>query len=221
MRWSFLIIFFLPVIAVAQKLPSIEDKTSGFKKFPGYFNFYWDDSQGKIWIEIDKTETEILYANSLPAGMGSNDIGLDRGRLGSSKVVKFSRTGRRMMMIQPNYEYRAVTGDAPEKRAVEQSFAQSIIWGFNIEAETGNRVLVDATDFIVRDALMVSSTLRRMRQGNYSFDKTRSALYLAGTKNFPLNSEIEATITLTSSDGEAGNYLRTVTPSAEGVTVRK
>jgi len=220
MRWSFLFIFLLPVTAVAQKLPSIEDKTGSFKKFPGFFNFYWDDSQGKIWIEIDKTETEILYANSLPAGMGSNDIGLDRGRLGSSKVVKFSRTGRRLMMIQPNYEYRAVTGDAPEKRAVEQSFAQSIIWGFNIEAETGNRLLVDATDFIVRDAMMISSTLRRMKQGTFSFDKTRSALYLAGTKNFPLNSEIEATITLTSSDGEAGNYLRTVTPSAEAVTLR-
>jgi hypothetical protein len=220
MRWIVLLVFLMPMSIMAQKMPTIEEKVTSFKKFPGFFNLYWDEVQGKIWMEVDKSETEILYASSLPAGLGSNDIGLDRGRLGSSKIVRFSRTGRKLMMIQPNYEYRAVSGDAPEKRAVEQSFAQSTIWGFVIEAETGNRFLVDATDFLLRDALAVGATLRRMRQGNYSFDKTRSAIYLNGTKNFPLNTEIEATITLTSSDGESGNFLRAVTPSPEAVTLR-
>ncbi|MHA4843156.1 zinc-dependent metalloprotease [Flavitalea antarctica] len=220
MRWIIFVAFLMPFTIMAQKLPAIEEKVANFRKLPGFFPVYWDEVQGKIWMEIDKTESEILYASSLPAGLGSNDIGLDRGRLGSSKIVRFSKTGRKLMMIQPNYEYRAVTGDAPEKRAVEQSFAQSTIWGFVIEAETGNRYLVDATDFLLRDALAVGATLRRMKQGNYSFDKTRSAIYLAGTKNFPLNTEIEATITLTSSDGEAGNFLRAVTPSPEAVTLR-
>jgi uncharacterized protein DUF4953/uncharacterized protein DUF5117 len=220
MRWLLLAVILLPAALTAQKLPTVEEKTNSLKKFPGYFNFYWDETAGKIWLEIDKTDIELLYTNSLPAGLGSNDIGLDRGRLGSEKVVRFSRSGRRLLMIQPNYDYRAVKGDAPEKRAVEQSFAQSVIWGFTIEAETGSHLLVDATDFILRDALMVSSTLRRMRQGNYAFDKTRSAIYLPATKNFPLNTELEATITLTTADGEAGNFLRAVTPSPEAVTLR-
>ncbi|RYY18407.1 MAG: DUF5117 domain-containing protein, partial [Chitinophagaceae bacterium] len=220
MRWTVLLIFFIPFGVAAQKMPLVEEKIAGFKKLPGFFNLYWDEVQGKIWMEVDKPDTEVLYASSLPAGLGSNDIGLDRGRLGSSKIVKFAKTGRKLMMIQPNYEYRAVTGDAPEKRAVEQSFAQSTIWGFNIEAETGNHYLVDATDFLLRDALMVGPTLRRMRQGSFSFDKSRSAIYLNGTKNFPLNTEIEATITLISAEGDAGNFLRAVTPSPESVTLR-
>lgn len=220
MRMLILLVLVLPVISVAQKMPGIEEKTGSFQKYPGFFNFYWDDVAGKIWLEIDKPETEILYVNSLPAGLGSNDIGLDRGRLGSTKIVKFSRIGRKLMMVQPNYDYRAVTGDAPEKRAVEQSFAQSIIWGFNIEAETNGRLLIDATDFILRDAIMAGPAIRRMREGNLSFDKTRSAIYLPATKNFPFNTEIEATITLVSNDGEAGNFLRSVTPSPEAVTLR-
>ena len=69
-------------------------------------------------------------------------------------------------MIQPNYDYRAVTNDAAEKRAVEQSFAQSTLWGFTAEAETGNKVLVDATDFLLRDAMQVANRLRRGQQGN-------------------------------------------------------
>ena len=220
MRILFFVCFFLPLFTSAQKLPTIEEKTGAFKKSPGFLNFFWDENQGKIWLEIDKPDEEILYTNSLPAGVGSNDIGLDRGKLGSTKVVRFSRTGRKLLMVQPNYKYRAVSGDAPEKAAVEQSFAQSVIWGFNIEAETGKRVLVDATDFMLRDALMVGATLRRLRQGNYSYDKSRSAFFLPGSKNFPLNTELEATITLISNDGESGSFLRSVTPSTEAVTVR-
>jgi hypothetical protein len=123
-------------------------------------------------------------------------------------------------MIQPNYDYRAVTNDAAERRAVEQSFAQSTLWGFTVSAETGNRVLVDATDFIIRDALQAANRIRNQHQGNYSLDKTRSAIYLPNSKNFPLNTELEATITLVSNDGQAGNYVRTVTPSTEAITLR-
>ncbi len=220
MRILIFVFFLLPFTAAAQKLPSIDEKAGSSKKFSGFFNFYWDENQGKIWLEIDKIGEEILYTNSLPAGLGSNDIGLDRGKLGTTKVVSFSRTGRKLLMVQPNYKYRAVSGDGPEKRTVEQSFAQSVIWGFNIEAETGKSVLVDATDFLLRDALMVGSTLRRSRQGNFSYDKSRSAFYPAGSKNFPLNTELEATITLVNNDGETGAFLRSVTPSPEAVTLR-
>src|SRR5258708_12344653 len=191
-----LFIFILPVIAITQKLPGIEEKTKGLKKYEGYLNYYWDENAGKVWLEVDKPDSEILYITSLPAALGSNDIGLDRGLQGDTRIIKFSRTGRKILMIQPNYDYRAVTNDKAEQRAVEQSFAQSTIWGFTAEAESNGRVLVDATDFLLRDAMKAANHLRSLRQGNYSPDKTRSAIYLPQSKNFPHNPNLKATITL-------------------------
>src|SRR6187455_3367775 len=160
MRKIILFLLFAPLFASSQKLSTIEEKTKDLKKYEGFLNFYWDENAGKIFLEVDKLDTEILYVNSLPAGLGSNDIGLDRGLLGGERIVKFSKVGRKIMLVQPNYNYRAVTSDAAEKRAVEQSFAQSIIWGFTAEAETGNHYLVDATDFLLRDAMQVANRIR-------------------------------------------------------------
>ncbi|MEJ0106841.1 MAG: zinc-dependent metalloprotease [Bacteroidota bacterium] len=220
MRCTALLFYILPLLSFAQALPTIEEKTKGLKKYEGYLNFYWDENAGKIWLEIDKPDSEILYQTSLPAALGSNDIGLDRGLQVDTRVVKFSRTGRKILMIQPNYDYRAVTPDKAEQRAVEQSFAQSTIWGFTVEAESNGHVLVDATDFLIRDAVKAANRLRSMRQGSYSFDKSRSAIYLPRTKNFPQNTELEATITLVNNDGEPGNYVQSVTPSPEAITLR-
>lgn len=220
MRKYFFLLLLLPLSIAAQRLPTIEEKTSGLKKYEGYFNFYWDENTGKVWLEVDKLETELLYVISLPAGLGSNDIGLDRGLLGDDRVVKFSKVGRKILLVQPNYGYRALSNDQAEKRAVEQSFAQSTIWGFTVEAESNGKFLVDATDFLMRDAMKVSNAIRRMRQGNYQLDKTRSAMYLARTKNFPLNSELEVTVTYTNADGEVGNFVQPVAPSTEAITLR-
>ncbi|MCG2614427.1 zinc-dependent metalloprotease [Terrimonas sp. NA20] len=219
-RITLFLLALLPFITRAQALPSIDDKTKNLKKYEGYLNFYWDENSGKIWLEIDKLDSAILYINSLPAGLGSNDIGLDRGLLGDNRVVRFNRTGRKLLMTQPNYDYRALSSDKAERRAVEQSFAQSVLWGFTIEAESNGRVLVDATDFLMRDAMKVASRIRGMRQGNYTLDKTRSAIYLPQSKNFPQNTELETTLTFVNNDGEAGNFVQQVTPSSEAITLR-
>jgi len=220
MRRILLLLLLSPFCVVAQKLPTIEEKTKDLKKYDGFLNFYWDENAGKIWLEVDKLDTEILYITSLPAGLGSNDVGLDRGLLGSERIVKFSKTGRKILLIQPNYNYRAITNDLAEKRAVEQSFAQSTLWGFIAEAESGNHYLVDATDFLLRDAMQVTNRLRGNQQGNYSLDKTRSAIYLPRTKNFLQNTELEATLTFVNGDGNTGNYVNSVAPSAEAITLR-
>ncbi len=220
MKQIFIFLYCLPLFVAGQNLPSIEEKVKGFKKFEGFINFYWDENNGKTWLEIDKTDTEILYVTSLPAGLGSNDVGLDRGLLGAERIVKFSKVGRKILLVQPNYDYRAISNDAAERRAVEQSFAQSTLWGFTVEAETGNRYLVDATDFLMRDAMQVSNRLRSGQQGNYSPDKSRSAIYLPRTKNFPLNTEFETSITFVNNDGNTGNFVQSVTPSAEAITLR-
>ena len=210
----------IPFCVKSQTLPSIEDKTKNFTSYPGFINFYWDGNAGKVWMEINKLETEILYQTSLPAGLGSNDIGLDRGKLGTTSVVKFTRVGNKVLMVQPNYNYRAITNDGAEKRAVEQSFAQSVLWGFAAEAESKGNVLVDATAFFMRDAMGVASTLINSRQGNYSIDLSRSAMYLARTKNFPLNTEFETTMTFVTKDARQGDFVSSVTPAPDAITLR-
>jgi hypothetical protein len=201
--------------------PTITEKVAGAKKFPGYFNFYWDAKQGKLWVEIDEKRwnTEFLYQTSLPAGVGSNDIGLDRGQLGKTAIVRFERSGPKVLLIEENLDYRAVTNDVDERRAVHDSFAESALWGFNVAAEENGNVLVDATNFFLRDTHGIPATLRRTKQGAYRLDADRCAIYLPQTKNFPLNTEVEATLTF--AGDEPGPWVREVTPSPESITVRE
>src|SRR5437762_8455084 len=113
---------------------SIAEKTKDAQKLPGYFPLYWDAKQGKLWLEIDKWSAEFLYQSSLPAGIGSNDIGLDRGQLGGTHVVRFERSGPKVLLVESNLNYRAVSDNADEQRAVRDSFAESVLWGFTVAA---------------------------------------------------------------------------------------
>ena len=207
------------ICASAQNSSKIADKTKNMKRYDGYFTFWWDAANGKIWMQVDKLDKEFLYVHSLPAGLGSNDIGLDRGLIGGSRIVYFNKVGKKLLLVQPNYSYRALSEDKNEQRAVKESFAQSVIGSFVIDEDEGDKVLVDATAFFVRDAQGVADRIRLARQGTYVFSEPRSAIYLPNTKNFPLNTEIEATITFTGGS-DAGRFVTTVTPSAEAITVR-
>ena len=201
------------------KVPTITDKVAGMEKYPGYFPFYWDAKAGKIWLEIDKWSSEFLYVESLPAGIGSNDIGLDRGQLGQSYIVRFQRTGPRILLTASNYAFRANSENTDERRAVRDAFAESTLWGFEVAAEEGSRALVDATTFYLRDTHQIPSTLQRLQQGTFRLDPTRCAFYLANTKNFPKNTEVEATLTFTAE--EPGPLVRQVTPMPQAITVRE
>ena len=197
----------------------IEAKVVGMKKMEGFINYYYDEKQDKIYFIIDKWDTELIYVESITAGVGSNDIGLDRNQLGRERIVKFEKRGPKVLMVEPNYFYRAISTNAAERKAVQESFAQSVLWGFTIIAEDGAKVLVDASDFLLQDVHDVVGTLKTTQQGTYSLDKSRSAFYLPRTKNFPQNSEIEVTLTFT---GQAtGRFIRSVTPTASIVTVRE
>src|SRR5690349_4042366 len=214
--WILLLVLICFSTIQAQK---ISDKVAGMQKFPGFFPFYWDAKAGKIWLEIDKWNTEFLYVESLPAGIGSNDIGLDRGQLGNSAIVRFDRSGPRVLLVAPNYNFRALSNNVDERLAVRDAFAESTLWGFEVAAEEGDRVLVDATKFYLRDVHQVTQTLQRGQQGTYRFEESRSAFYLPNTKNFPQNTEVETTLTFT---GEpAGQYVREVVPVPDAITVRE
>ena len=199
--------------------PTVTTFTAGMDKRPGFLTFYYDAKKGKIWLEIDKFGQELLYYPTLAQGVGSNDIGLDRGRLGAEHVVSFERSGNKVLLIEPNYGYRALSTDSLERRAVAESFAQSVHAGFEVVAEEGGRVLVDLTPFLLQDAVGAVQAISQTKQGSFKVDASRCALYLPRTKAFPKNTEFEATITLT---GDApGPYLRQVVPTPTAVTMRQ
>ena len=172
---------------------SIDDRTSGMKKLDGYFPMYWDERTGSLFLEISRFDSDFLMNTGLSAGLGSNDIGLDRGTgRGGGRVVHFNRVGPRIFLVQPNQSFRSSSKNPLERKSVEDSFAKSIIWGFQVAAESGNRVLVDATDFFMRDWANAAPSLR---PGNYRLDRTRSAFFLPNTRNFPMNTEVDMTLT--------------------------
>ncbi|MAO66568.1 MAG: peptidase [Balneola sp.] len=209
---------FVSFQATAQ-LTTISEKTEGLTKTEGFFDYYYDEAKDQLWLEIDKLDTEFIYVNSLAAGIGSNDIGLDRGQLGDTRIVYFERRGLKVMMVQPNYGFRAETDNELEKKSVREAFAKSILAGFEIAAEEDGKVLINITDFLLRDAHGVTSTLQRSNQGSFSLDKNRSALYKEAIMNFPKNTEFEATLTFAGNN--PGGYVRSVTPTPEAITVRQ
>src|SRR5438309_9141165 len=205
--------------AETPQTPTIAEKTAGAQKLPGYFNLYWDAKQGKLRLVMAKWRRELLDQGGLQEGMGANDIGLGRGQLGRTRIVRFERSGPKVLLIQENLEYRAVSNDPDERRAVHDSFAESALWGFKVEAEEKDHALVDATEFFLRDAHGIPAALHRTKQGSYHLDSARCAIYLPQTKNFPLNTEVEATLTFAGE--EPGRWVRDVTPSPESITVRE
>ena len=203
-----------------QPVNAIDARVGKLQKFDGFVPLYWDEANGRLLMRISHLGDELLYHASLPAGVGSNPIGLDRGEQGATRVVVFQRVGPKVLMIEHNYRFRALTGDANERQAVEDSFAQSVIWAFKVEASDATSALVDATDFFLSDQHGVAARLRERDQGTYTLDRNRSAIYLPRTKAFPRNSEIEAMLTFETS-GRPGRLVSGVTPEPTLVTVRE
>ena len=198
-------------------VPSIDAKTAGMERQGGFVPVWWDADEGTVWLSVP-LDTDLLYSVALAAGLGSNDVGLDRGQLGSERVVRFERVGRRVLLVQPNLRFRADTDNAAERTAVADAFAPSVVWGFDVVAASGGRVLIDATDFVVRDAHGVADRLRQTGQGTFSLDKSRSAPVPSMLKGFPENTELEARLTFASS--QPGRYVRDVAADPQAVTVR-
>ncbi|HEX3155342.1 MAG TPA: DUF5117 domain-containing protein, partial [Candidatus Angelobacter sp.] len=205
----------------SKSFPTIADKTAGMQSFPGFFTDYWDTREGTLWLRIEnaKWETAFILYESLPSGVGSNDIGLDRGEPGESYIVHFERAGKQVFLVAENQEYRAVTDDADQKSAIRAAFPQSVLWGFEVAAEDGDAVLVDATKFFLSDVHGVAARIAAAKQGKYKVDLTRSAIYLPRTKNFPENTDIESTLTFMGDD--PGASLKQVTPEPHAITVRE
>lgn len=198
---------------------TIAEATKGLQPLEGFVPMYWDKAEGKLFLQIGGWNHEFLYIASLPAGLGSNDIGLDRGLLSGPRVVAFERVGPRVLLIEKNYRFRASSENPMEKRAVADSFATSVLWGFDVTATEGESVLVDASEFFLRDMVGAARAIQRTKQGAFRVDPKRCAFFLERTKNFPKNSEVEVTLTLVGDD--PGRYVQEVTPDPLAITLRE
>src|SRR5204863_6379825 len=174
------------------RVPTIDERTAGMQKLDGYFPLYWDERGGALYLEIPRFDTDFLVSTGLAAGLGSNDIGLDRGQGGQGRIVRFERIGPKVLLTQSNESFRSTSSNPAERKSVEDSFAKSVLWGFTVAAESSGRVLVEASDFLLRD---VHGAAAALRPGTYRVDRARSAFYMARTKTFPKNTEIEMTLT--------------------------
>lgn len=215
----------LLVVVCAVSLPTslwamtITEKTKGMTAQKGYFTTYWDQKSGQLYVQVDKLGDEFIYNTGLPGGLGSNDIGLDRGQVGDSLLVKFERHGNKIFLHQINLKFRAISDNPQERKAVRDAFAPSILGGFTVEAEEQGRVLINFTDHLISDQHGIADTIARTKQGSFSVDKARSAVYLPRTKSFPKNTEFEAILTLKSA--KPGRYVRDVSANGKAITLRQ
>ena len=187
--------------------------------YQGFMDFSYNDDSGKIILEIDNLDNEFLYINSLSRGVGNNDLGLDRGQLGNSRIVYFTKRGNKILLIQPNLRYISNSSNELENKAVEEAFARSVLFGFDIVEKSTDSYKIDLTPFLLNDAHGVSQRLRFSNSGSYSLNKSMSAVDLERTKAFPNNIEFDVLLTFTGNP--SGSLVRSVTPTASNLTVNQ
>ena len=211
--------------------PTIAAYTAGLEKKSGFLPFYWDGRKGEVLFELspEALQRQFLYYTALGTGVGSIQVFADRSSFGSSSLCRFERVGMRVLVIEENTRFRAVTGDQALKESVEQSFPTSVIAAMPIEAEENGTVLVNANPLLVRDAFDLLSQLSRpgrvvggqivrsaAQTAPWHLDMSRSVMDLAHSGSFPRNTEMEALLTF-SSPGE-GNYNQ---PDRHTISVRE
>ncbi|MEQ9401058.1 MAG: zinc-dependent metalloprotease [Longimicrobiales bacterium] len=208
-----------PLAGQGTDLPTIEAKTAGMQAMEGFFDLYWDEGTGSLFWEIAELDTEFLYQISMGSGLGSNPVGIDRGQLRGTHILEAKRVGPRVLLMEPNYSFVANSDNPTEVQAVRDAFAPSVHWGFDVAAQTGDRVLVDATAFFLRDARGVIQQIAGRGQGRFSLDRSRSAIHLPATRSYPENTEVEAMLTFTSDD--PGFLVRSVAATGDAITLRQ
>lgn len=196
---------------------SVESVLLNTQEMPGFIPLHWDSEEGRLYADISDVEGPFIYYNGLSHGVGSNDLGLDRGRLGDTFLVEFRKVGKKVFLAALNTKYTARSEDAQERRAVAEAFAESIIWGFAVVESGPNTLVIDLTDFALSDATGIADLLAARGEGSFSIDENRSAIYLPKTKSFPDNTEIDATLTFAGKS--KGRILGTVAPNADAITV--
>ncbi|MET0225817.1 MAG: DUF5117 domain-containing protein, partial [Dokdonella sp.] len=200
----------------------IAGATRGMQHVGGFFDVYRDAAKGRVLLGVHAFDTPFLLVSSLPWALGSNDVGLDRGQSGESHLVEFRRVGARLLLVEDNTKFRALSSNPDEALSVRQAFAESVLWAGDIVAEGKDgdvEVVVDASPLLISDRHGVARRLADTKQGRYEVDDKRSAVSLADAKSFPDNTELEAMLTFKGA-GE-GAFVKDVAMDAESITLRQ
>ncbi|MFL5582254.1 MAG: zinc-dependent metalloprotease [Gemmatimonadaceae bacterium] len=199
---------------------SIAARTAGAERRDGFVPVYIDRG-GRVLLELPRDSARMLMLVSLATGLGSNPVGLDRGANAGEYVVRFDREGDRVLVVFENWSYRSSAADNPDhQRSVAESFPPSTVAALPLQAAEGGRLLVDATDFLLRDWADVTRTLGRAGQGTYNVDRQRSSVYRPYTRAFPDNTELDASLTFAAAN-LPGRIVEQVAPHGSAITLRQ
>ena len=215
-------VWLTPAPAMAQDEPTFASLTEGAERREGVFDLYVDAKAGTLHAAFPTSEGAVLgryiYTARLTAGLGSNPVGLDRGFGIGGHILRVERVGSRVHFIFENHDFRAIGAGEDERLATDQSFAESVIWAGDVAAiSEDGQVLVDLSGFLVTDRIDVIGRLRGAGEGSFSLDAGRSAALADTALAFPRNVEIDARLTLSSS--EPGSEVRSVTPDPRSVSL--
>ena len=196
-------------------------KTAGLERRDGFIPILLDNKAGKILLEIPRDSMRALMMVSLATGLGSNPIGLDRGSSGATYIVRFDRNGDRVLAVFENWNYRSsATDNFDHQRTVAEAFPPSTPGSLPIISQDGGKMVVDATDFFMRDWNDVAGTITASNEGSYSVARDRSSIYRPYTKAFPENSEIDVALTF-ATNGRPGNTINNIVPDGRSFTLRQ
>ncbi|ASJ95498.1 zinc-dependent metalloprotease [Shewanella marisflavi] len=182
----------------------------------GFINLFYQQSSGDLYLEATRLNQPFLLVTSLPHGVGSNDIGLDRGQLGMTRLVQFERHGPYLILKQLNTRYRATTDNGAEQRAVKEAFAESVLWRGKVL--DGKQALVAINELVLNDLHGIKDTLEQTKQGHYQLDKESSLILPQGVKSFERNSDVD--VLLTFKGAKAGPQVAEVTPDGKALSLR-
>ncbi len=223
---TFAVLLAAPRLAAQQQpaaapATTIAGATRGMERLDGFLPVWHDSAQGRVFLELPADSTRAIVYFTLATGLGSNPVGLDRGADGASHVVRFDRAGARVLVVFENWNYRSsLAGNAAHLRTVHESFPPSTVAALPLAAIEQGRLLVDATDFVLRDWMGVAQAVSAAEQGSYGLARERSGVVRALTRAFPDNTEIDASLTFAAS-GRPGAIMRRILPDAQAFTLRQ
>lgn len=218
-------------LAVAQAVPpelpsaaapkSIAALTAHLPAQSGFLPIWRDADKGRVLLAVSELDRPFLLASSLPYGLGSNEVGLDRGQPGEVKLVRFQKRGARLFLVEDNTRYTASSGNADERASAVQAFAAAVLWSGDILASEPGKYLVDFSSFLLADQHGIGRRLAGAKQGNYTVQAARSAVLAELAKSFPDNTELEAELTLAVAGAGEGAAVRRVAADGGAVTLRQ
>ncbi len=220
-RWLSCLVF-AGVLFTGNAAVAADSPVQGLQRQSGLFDLYRDPDKGRLLLGISEFDKPFLLTTSLPYGLGSNDVGLDRGQPGEGRLVEFRRSGKKVLLVQRNTRFVANSADALERASVTEAFAESVLWGGTVLAEPvagQHGTLIDFTSYVVGDRHGIVARLTASKQGTYKVDDTRSTPVYERSKSFPDNTELEALLTL-AGPGE-GKFVQDVAVDPESLSLRQ